>query len=162
MLIFPQDEHERLLIERLDALGRARRAPDRAARLRGRRRRASWPALRRPDGSEETCEAAYLAGCDGAHSTVRETLGDRLSRAAPTRTCSTSPTSRRRGPAIDGELHVALDDADFLAVFPLKGEGRARLIGTVRDERGRSADELSFDDVSHGAIEQLEHRRRAR
>ena len=30
--------------------------------------------LKRPDGSEETCEAAYLAGCDGAHSTVRETL----------------------------------------------------------------------------------------
>ena len=30
--------------------------------------------LKRPDGSEETCEAAYLAGCDGAHSAVRETL----------------------------------------------------------------------------------------
>ena len=25
---------------------------------------------------------------------------------------------------------------DFLAVFPLKGEGRARLVGTVRDEAG--------------------------
>jgi 2-polyprenyl-6-methoxyphenol hydroxylase-like FAD-dependent oxidoreductase len=30
--------------------------------------------LKRPDGSEEICEAAYLAGCDGAHSTVREAL----------------------------------------------------------------------------------------
>ena len=30
--------------------------------------------LRAGDGSEETCEAAYLAGCDGAHSTVREAL----------------------------------------------------------------------------------------
>ena len=28
-----------------------------------------------------------------------------------------------------------MDEADFLAVFPLTGEGRARLIGTVRDER---------------------------
>ena len=31
--------------------------------------------LKRPDGSEEICEAAYLAGCDGARSTVREALG---------------------------------------------------------------------------------------
>ena len=30
--------------------------------------------LKRPDGSHEICEAAYLAGCDGAHSTVREAL----------------------------------------------------------------------------------------
>ena len=27
------------------------------------------------DGTEEAFEAAYLAGCDGAHSTVREILG---------------------------------------------------------------------------------------
>jgi len=39
---------------------------------------------------------------------------------------------RAEGPAIDGELHVDLDEADFLAVFPLAGQGRARLIGTVR------------------------------
>ena len=32
------------------------------------------------------------------------------------------------GPSIDGELHIDLDEADFLAVFPLAGKGRARLI----------------------------------
>ena len=31
--------------------------------------------LRRADGTEETCKADYIAGCDGAHSTVREVLG---------------------------------------------------------------------------------------
>jgi 2-polyprenyl-6-methoxyphenol hydroxylase-like FAD-dependent oxidoreductase len=31
-------------------------------------------ALKLPDGSEELCEAAYLAACDGASSTVREQL----------------------------------------------------------------------------------------
>jgi hypothetical protein len=41
------------------------------------------------------------------------------------------------GPAFDGELHVDLDEADFLAIFPLNGAGHARLIGTVRDERGK-------------------------
>src|SRR5262249_13751967 len=42
-----------------------------------------------------------------------------------------------------------------LAVFPLAGEGRARLIGTVRDERAAHADTLKFEDVSSRVIENL-------
>jgi hypothetical protein len=52
-------------------------------------------------------------------------------------------------------LHVDLDEADFLAVFPLAGVGRARLIGTVRGERADRADTLRFEDVSGRAIENL-------
>ncbi len=59
------------------------------------------------------------------------------------------------GRAIDGELHVDLDEADFLAVFPLAEEGRVRLIGTVRDERADRADSLRFEDVSDRAINNL-------
>jgi 2-polyprenyl-6-methoxyphenol hydroxylase-like FAD-dependent oxidoreductase len=59
------------------------------------------------------------------------------------------------GRAIDGELHVDLDEADFLAVFPLAEKGRVRLIGTVRDERADRADSLRFEDVSDRAINNL-------
>src|ERR1700681_4804582 len=59
------------------------------------------------------------------------------------------------GPALNGELHVDLDEADFLAVFPMAGQGRARLIGTVRDERAERAESLTFDDVRNRAIENL-------
>lgn len=31
--------------------------------------------LRGPEGQDEICEANYIAGCDGAHSTVRDTIG---------------------------------------------------------------------------------------
>ena len=34
---------------------------------------------------------------------------------------------------MNGELHVDLEGTDFLAVFPLKGRGRARLVGIVRE-----------------------------
>jgi len=57
---------------------------------------------------------------------------------------------------VDGELHVDLDEADFLAVFPLAGEGRARLIGTVRDERAEHPETLRFEDVSARAIEHMQ------
>jgi hypothetical protein len=59
------------------------------------------------------------------------------------------------GAALNGELHVDLDEADFLGVFPLAGQGRARLIGTVRGQRADRADTLTFDDVSERAINHL-------
>ena len=58
------------------------------------------------------------------------------------------------GPAMNSELHVDLDEADFLAVFPMKGEGKAQLVGTVRDERERG-DKLQFADVSDRAIRNM-------
>jgi 2-polyprenyl-6-methoxyphenol hydroxylase-like FAD-dependent oxidoreductase len=74
VVIVPQDEHERLLIERLREAGVT---VERQVELlgfedTGDRIRARLAAA---GGTEETCEAAYLAGCDGARSTVRETLG---------------------------------------------------------------------------------------
>jgi hypothetical protein len=59
------------------------------------------------------------------------------------------------GPAANSELHVDLDEADFLGVFPLAGQGKLRLIGTVRDERAGRADSLGFNDVSGRAIAHL-------
>src|SRR2546423_12518253 len=73
-LVFPQDAHERLLVERLSELGV--RVERQTELLRFTQHGTGVTAtLRRPDGSEEVCEAAYLAGCDGASSTVRTQLG---------------------------------------------------------------------------------------
>ena len=48
-----------------------------------------------------------------------------------------------------------LEDADFLLVFPLQGNGRLRLVGTVRDLPGRDHGKLTFDDAKGKAIEHL-------
>ena len=110
--------------------------------------------LRGPEGQEETCEASYIAGCDGARSIVRETIGTGF-RGGTYRQLLYVADVEAAGPALDGELHVDLDEADFLAVFPLAGKGRARLIGTVRDERADPANRLKFEDVSDRAITNL-------
>src|SRR4051794_10447544 len=72
-LIYPQDEHERLLIDRLVEAGvtveRHTELVTFEETTDGVRAR-----LKRSDGSTSTCEATYLAGCDGAHSVVREGL----------------------------------------------------------------------------------------
>ncbi len=53
--------------------------------------------LRDAKGHEETCRAAYLAGCDGAHSVVRHGIERHLPRAEPITGCSMSPMSRPKG-----------------------------------------------------------------
>jgi 2-polyprenyl-6-methoxyphenol hydroxylase-like FAD-dependent oxidoreductase len=151
--IFPQDEHERLLIARLEKLGIS---VERQTELVGYRDEGDRIAarLRRGDGREESCEADYIAGCDGVHSIVRETMGTGYP-GGTYRHLFYVADVEARGPAMDGELHVDLEEADFLAVFPLAGKGRARLIGTVRDERAEQADTLNFEDVSRRVIDNL-------
>ncbi len=153
VLVLPQDVHERLLIERLDASGVT--VERRTALVRfGSHDTGVRAVLRRPDGSEESCEAAYLAGCDGARSTVRHALGVGF----PGGTYSDHfyvADVEASGPAADGGLHADLEDAEFLLVFPMKGTGCLRLVGIVRDRPGREHRELTFGDVSGSAIEHL-------
>ena len=151
--IFPQDQHERLLIERLEALGIAVERQTELIRFAALEDRVT-ARLRGPEGHEVECEANYIAGCDGAHSIVRQTIGAGFP-GGTYRQIFYVADVEAAGPALNGELHVDLDEADFLGVFPLAGPGQARLIGTVRDERAGRADTLTFEDVSDRAITHL-------
>jgi len=150
-LIFPQDEHECLLIDRLAEAGVQ---VERQKELLG-FEEANGRVLARlqgPDGTQEACEAAYIAGCDGAHSTVRERLKIGFPGGVYSHLFYVADVEAR-GAAMNGELHVGLDKTDFLAVFPLKAEGRARLVGTVRQEAEQQNENLSWNDVSQRVIE---------
>jgi 2-polyprenyl-6-methoxyphenol hydroxylase-like FAD-dependent oxidoreductase len=154
--IFPQDQHEQLLIERLERFGVS---VERETELRSFVDAEGYVTahLLNAHGQEETCEASYLAGCDGARSTVRKILNTGFPGGTYQQVFYVADVDAE-GPPINGELHADLDEADFLAVFPLAGHGRARLIGTVRDERAEHAETLKFEDVSSRAIEHLKVR----
>jgi 2-polyprenyl-6-methoxyphenol hydroxylase-like FAD-dependent oxidoreductase len=151
--IFPQDKHERLLIDRLEKLGVT---VARNTELTGFTDEGGCitARLRGPDGTETNWEAAYIAGCDGARSQVRETLGTGFPGGTYRQVFYVADV-QATGPALNGELHIDLDEADFLGIFPMAGEGRARLIGTVRDERAEHPESLKFEDVSDRAIQHL-------
>jgi 2-polyprenyl-6-methoxyphenol hydroxylase-like FAD-dependent oxidoreductase len=150
--IFPQDEHERLLIEKLSGRGVEieRRTELISYRDGG---RGAIAELSGPNGTE-VCETRFIAGCDGARSKVREIMATGF-RGGTYDQIFYVADIEASGEALDGELHVDLDEADFLALFPLKGQGRGRLIGTVRDERAAHPESLNFGDVSQGAIEHM-------
>jgi 2-polyprenyl-6-methoxyphenol hydroxylase-like FAD-dependent oxidoreductase len=152
-LIYPQDEHERLLIERLAQAGVE---VERGAELMdfsddGSRVSAR---LKRSSGTVEACRAAYIAGCDGAHSAVRETLRIGFPGGTYAHLFYVADVEAA-GPAMNGDVHVAFDPTDFLAVFPLKGKGRARFVGTVRQDPSQDA-ELTWDDVGTRVIEWMQ------
>jgi len=153
MHILPQDEHERLLNERLNALGVT---VERQTELSGYSEEGDRivATLRTPKG-EERCEVGYIAGCEGAHSIVRQTMGTGFPGGTYQHLFYVADVEAT-GRSSDGELHIDLDEADFLAVFPLKASGHVRLVGTVRDERAQHADTLKFDDVKGRAIEHLQ------
>jgi 2-polyprenyl-6-methoxyphenol hydroxylase-like FAD-dependent oxidoreductase len=149
-LIFPQDEHERLLTDRLAALGievehgtELLDFDEAGGSIHAR--------LKRADGSTGACDARYLAGCDGAHSSVREKLQLGFEGGTYSHLFYVAD-AQASGAAMNGEVHVALDRADFLAIFPLKADGHARLVGTVRDTAPRPQQDLSWDDVSERVI----------
>jgi 2-polyprenyl-6-methoxyphenol hydroxylase-like FAD-dependent oxidoreductase len=152
LLIYPQDEHERLLIDALATLGVT---VERGCELTGLHlgQEKVTALLRHDEAAEETASFAYVAGCDGAHSRVREALGVEFPGGMYQQRFYVADVAAH-GPCVDGELHIDLDEADFLAVFPLADEGRARVIGAVRGERAER-DDLTFADVSDRAIGNL-------
>ncbi len=150
--VYPQDEHETMLEQELGQLGtRVERNTellnfeDGGDRIRAR--------LKTTTGEEEIMECAYLAGCDGSHSRVRETIGAAFPGGTydPIYYVADIDAS---GPVINGDLNLALDEADFLAVFPMQGEGQVRLVGTV--DTGQPDREFKWDDVSHEILRRLQ------
>src|SRR5271168_16577 len=119
--IFPQDEHERLLIDRLAAMGVQ---VERRTELAGYREEGGRVVaeLRHADKGDETRETAYIAGCDGARSQVRETMRVGFPGGWQETTTLVGEVNRTlrgwaeqlfyvadvvaSGPSIDGELHV--------------------------------------------------------
>ncbi len=153
VLIFPQDAHERLVIEQLNVLGVQVERQTELIRF-DQQGGSVLAVLKRAGGGEEICEAAYLAGCDGTSSTVREQLEIGFPGGTYAGRFYVADVEAT-GPATDGELHLDLEEADFVLVFPMQGKGRVRLVGTVRELPEAAHGTLTFEDVRGRAVEDL-------
>lgn len=153
VLVYPQDHHERLLEGALQALGVT---VDRHTELTGFDDTGDGVTarLRLPGGSEETASFRYLAGCDGARSTVRHTLDTGFDGGTYKHVFYVADVELDGLEALD-EGHLALEGGDFILVLPYNAAGNARLVGTVRDERAGRAESLTFADVDKDAASGL-------
>ncbi len=151
-LVYPQDAHEHLLIEHLERIGVRVERETELVRLE--QRAGGVTTTLRTRAGEEVFETSYVAGCDGASSTVRHQLGIEF------------PGGTYQGyfyvadvhastPLANDELHIDIEDVDFLIVFPLKGSGNIRMVGLVH-EHEKPDREVSFDDVKGRAVDRMQ------
>ena len=152
ILVFPQDRHEKLLIERLRDLGVE---VERETELLDFEQRDDHVLVHlRGPGGPVSVEARYLAGCDGARSPVRHQLHAGFEGGTYDQLFYVADVLAG-GERADGEIHLSLDDADFLALFSYTDDGQARLIGSIREDRVDPDRPLTFDDVGERAIRGL-------
>jgi 2-polyprenyl-6-methoxyphenol hydroxylase-like FAD-dependent oxidoreductase len=152
VLIYPQDRHERVLVRHLEEAGVR---VERNTELLGFEQDAGGVVARlRGPAGDSVCNAAWLAGCDGAHSIVRHQLGTGFEGGTYEHTFYVADVDVT-GPSANGEIHLSLEDGDFAALFAYDQRGSGRLIGAVRDEEVRTGHDLAFDDVRQRAIASL-------
>jgi 2-polyprenyl-6-methoxyphenol hydroxylase-like FAD-dependent oxidoreductase len=143
VLILPQDDHERLLVERLEAAGvRIERETELADLVEtdgGVR-----ATLRNGEGSE-TVLARFVCGCDGAHSIVRRGMGAQF-KGGDYRQVFFVADAEVMGDAADRSFNLCVDADGVCLVLPVRRTGAHRLIGVVPADR-QDWPNLQFKDV---------------
>jgi 2-polyprenyl-6-methoxyphenol hydroxylase-like FAD-dependent oxidoreductase len=145
VLMLGQDENERIMGEKLSDWGLS---VEWNTELIGMEQEAGHvtAVIRRPDGSNEHVSVAYVAGCDGARSSVREFSGIKFP-GAPYEHVFFVADTEATGPMVPSELNVYLWKDGFHLFFPMRGVDRWRVIGILPKELRSKAD-LAFAEVS--------------
>ena len=151
VLIFPQDKQEQMLIEELEKLGVG---VERNTEL------LSFEisddgihAQLSKEGIQENCQSLFLAGCDGAHSSVRKGLNIGFEGGTYSHTFFVADI-KASGPTANGEMHAALDSSDFMILFPMKGDANIRLVGDLNQDQENNPD-LTWEDVRKDILSRL-------
>lgn len=145
ILILGQDDNERLLGERLADFGTAVQWNTELVALEQGPHDAI-ATLREPDGRTTLVSAAWVAGCDGAHSVVRSLNGIDFP-GAPYEHVFFVADVQARGPMVPDEVNVYLWQDGFHLFFPMRGEEHWRIVG-ILPAALREREDLGFDDVA--------------
>jgi len=144
ILILGQDDNERIMGDRLHEAGMSVQWN---TELTGLEQGADsvTATLKLPDGGSKTITAAWVAGCDGARSAVRDLCGITFPGAPYEHVFYVSDTEVT-GTMVPDEVNVYLWQSGFHLFFPMRGQDHWRIVGIVpADLRGKS--DVKFEDL---------------
>ncbi|KAE8155322.1 FAD binding domain-containing protein [Aspergillus avenaceus] len=150
--IYPQDQHERLLERRLNSMGvyveRNRELIDYQEHESYVTARFRHSANSLTDNDHiETCEATFIAGCDGAHSAVRHATGLGFDGATYSQLFYVADIEGT-GSALNGQGHASMNNSDFFLLLGYD-EHRARINGAVEESvLTKDISNLTLEDVA--------------
>lgn len=101
--------------------------------------------LKTADGATRRIRTAWMAGCDGARSAVREQSGISFP-GAPYEHVFFVADTVATGPMRPDELNVYLWRDGFHLLFPMRGQDHWRIVGML-PQRLLNRDNLTFEDV---------------
>ncbi|MFQ4146632.1 FAD-dependent monooxygenase [Chlorogloeopsis sp. ULAP02] len=129
VLSLPQSETERILAQLVESLDVHIERPVSFTTLE-QDKEGVTATLCHPDGQEESCRAAWLIGCDGAHSSVRKAagLGYQGIDIQATFVLADLKSDWQLSP---DNIQVFFSSSGVLAAFPLPGENNWRIIANV-------------------------------
>jgi 2-polyprenyl-6-methoxyphenol hydroxylase-like FAD-dependent oxidoreductase len=129
ILVLGQDDNERLMGERLRELGvsvqwntelvKLHQHPDRVI-----------ATLKASNGTTRTVSVAWVGGCDGAHSSVRELCGITFP-GAPYEHVFFVADVEATGQMVPDEVNVYLWREGFHLFFPMRGQDHWRIVGIL-------------------------------
>ncbi len=144
ILILGQDDNERLLGEKLTQLGQSIQWRTELVSL-VQQSDQVVATLRNADGTERTLTAAWVAGCDGARSSVRELNGITFP-GAPYEHVFFVADVEATGNMVPDELNVYLWRSGFHLFFPMRGTDHWRIVGILPEEL-RNREDVTFESV---------------
>lgn len=142
-LAYPQDDHERFLIGKLKNAGCEVAW---GAKLIGfcETKDGATATIEHDTGRLEEIESAYICGCDGARSRVRETLQLGFPGGTYDQLFYVADVRIDRG--FSRDLYINLGEHILTLMFPVRSSGMQRLIGLVPSELSHRED-LGFEDI---------------
>ena len=144
ILILGQDDNERIMGDRLRDWGMSVQWNTELVGLEQQPGQVS-ATLKLPDGATRQVTAAWVAGCDGARSAVRELSGITFP-GAPYEHVFFVADTEATGNMVPDEVNVYLWRQGFHLFFPMRGKDHWRIVGILPASlRGR--DDVKFEAV---------------
>jgi 2-polyprenyl-6-methoxyphenol hydroxylase-like FAD-dependent oxidoreductase len=144
ILILGQDDNERIMGDRLHAWGMSVQWNTELVGLEQEPGHVEV-TLKRPDGTTRKVTAAWVAGCDGARSSVRELSGITFP-GAPYEHVFFVADTEVTGSMVPDEVNVYLWRQGFHLFFPMRGKDHWRIVG-ILPAALRSRDDVKFEAV---------------
>jgi 2-polyprenyl-6-methoxyphenol hydroxylase-like FAD-dependent oxidoreductase len=144
LLVLGQDDNERIMGDHLRELGCSVQWNTELVSL-TRQADCATAVLKMPDGSHRNILAAWVAGCDGARSAVRESSGITFA-GAPYEHVFFVADTELTGSMVPDEVNVYLFRDGFHLLFPMRGKDHWRIVGILPPEL-RDKPDLRFDAV---------------
>jgi 2-polyprenyl-6-methoxyphenol hydroxylase-like FAD-dependent oxidoreductase len=144
ILILGQDDNERILGDHLRDQGVSVQWSTELVGLAQEPGRVT-ATLKQGDGTEQKLLAAWVAGCDGAHSSVRELSGVEFP-GAPYEHVFFVADTEATGSMVPDEVNAYLWRDGFHLLFPMRGKDHWRVVGILPEDL-RNKDDVEFEDV---------------